>query len=128
MIHHVYQLMQTISNSIKSHQRRSLPLLLFESVSTLTSSQISPHIETKRFLDVERFELIYFFLCFSATGFRPVIDANSTTRNTPPLFFPPHLASHISSQFSPPLFPTLKGKSVNFAKKTSFLILFWRFF
>ncbi|XP_063903972.1 dorsal root ganglia homeobox protein [Zophobas morio] len=45
----------------------------------------------------------------SATGFRPVLDGNAATRNTPPLFFPPHLASHISSQFSPPLFPTLKG-------------------
>ncbi|KAI4456044.1 oar motif [Holotrichia oblita] len=42
-------------------------------------------------------------------GFRPVLDGNSTTRTTPPLFFPPHLASHISSQFSPPLFPGLKG-------------------
>ncbi|CAG9774031.1 unnamed protein product [Ceutorhynchus assimilis] len=41
-------------------------------------------------------------------GFRPVMDG--ATRNTPPsLFFPPHLASHLSSQFSPPLFPTLKG-------------------
>ncbi|XP_060522052.1 dorsal root ganglia homeobox protein [Cylas formicarius] len=40
-------------------------------------------------------------------SFRPVIDGGA--RNTPPLFFPPHLASHISSQFSPPLFPTLKG-------------------
>ncbi|XP_068914867.1 dorsal root ganglia homeobox protein isoform X1 [Tenebrio molitor] len=45
----------------------------------------------------------------SAGGFRPVLDGNPATRNTPPLFFPPHLASHISSQFSPPLFPTLKG-------------------
>lgn len=44
----------------------------------------------------------------SAAGFRPVLDG-STSRNTPPLFFPPHLASHISSQFSPPLFPGLKG-------------------
>ncbi|KAJ8979253.1 hypothetical protein NQ317_012723 [Molorchus minor] len=47
---------------------------------------------------------------FRATGgFRPVIDGNSGTRNTPPLFFSPHLASHLSSQFSPPLFPALKG-------------------
>ncbi|KAF2884921.1 hypothetical protein ILUMI_21255 [Ignelater luminosus] len=45
----------------------------------------------------------------SATGFRPVLDGNPSSRNTPPLFFPPHLASHISSQFSPPLFPALKG-------------------
>ncbi|VEN34786.1 unnamed protein product [Callosobruchus maculatus] len=45
----------------------------------------------------------------SSTGFRPVIDGTSGTRNTPPLFFSPHLASHISSQFSPPLFPSLKG-------------------
>ncbi|CAH1116280.1 unnamed protein product [Phaedon cochleariae] len=45
----------------------------------------------------------------SATGgFRPVMDGTGT-RNTPPLFFSPHLASHLSSQFSPPLFPTLKG-------------------
>ncbi|XP_074032022.1 dorsal root ganglia homeobox [Leptinotarsa decemlineata] len=42
-------------------------------------------------------------------GFRPVMDGGSGTRNTPPLFFSPHLASHLSSQFSPPLFPTLKG-------------------
>ncbi|XP_056634133.1 dorsal root ganglia homeobox protein [Diorhabda sublineata] len=41
-------------------------------------------------------------------GFRPVLDG-SGARNTPPLFFSPHLASHLSSQFSPPLFPTLKG-------------------
>lgn len=46
---------------------------------------------------------------FSAGGFRPVLDGPPGTRNTPPLFFPPHLASHISSQFSPPLFPALKG-------------------
>ncbi|KAG5880234.1 hypothetical protein JTB14_013716 [Gonioctena quinquepunctata] len=46
----------------------------------------------------------------SATGsFRPVMDTGSGARNTPPLFFSPHLASHISSQFSPPLFPALKG-------------------
>ncbi|XP_049826355.1 dorsal root ganglia homeobox protein [Aethina tumida] len=45
----------------------------------------------------------------SSTGFRPVLDGTTPTRNTPPLFFPPHLASHISSQFSPPLFPALKG-------------------
>ncbi|KAF5288539.1 hypothetical protein FQA39_LY15407 [Lamprigera yunnana] len=44
-----------------------------------------------------------------AAGFRPIIDGNATSRNTPPIFFPPHLASHISSQFSPPLFPGLKG-------------------
>ncbi|XP_050511709.1 dorsal root ganglia homeobox protein [Diabrotica virgifera virgifera] len=42
-------------------------------------------------------------------GFRPVIDGSSGARNTPPLFFSPHLASHLSSQFSPPLFPSLKG-------------------
>ncbi|CAH0564051.1 unnamed protein product [Brassicogethes aeneus] len=48
----------------------------------------------------------------SSTGFRPVIDGNPGARNTPPLFFPPHLASHISSQFSPPLFPALKDFSI----------------
>ncbi|XP_050302194.1 dorsal root ganglia homeobox protein-like [Anthonomus grandis grandis] len=43
-------------------------------------------------------------------GFRPVLDSGNGPRNTPPsLFFPPHLASHIGSQFSPPLFPSLKG-------------------
>ncbi|KAJ8915932.1 hypothetical protein NQ315_016607, partial [Exocentrus adspersus] len=45
----------------------------------------------------------------SAAGFRPLMDGSSGARSTPPLFFSPHLASHISSQFSPPLFPTLKG-------------------
>lgn len=45
----------------------------------------------------------------SGGGFRPVMDGGAA-RSTPPLFFPPHLASHISSQFSPPLFPALKGK------------------
>ncbi|XP_017780777.1 PREDICTED: homeobox protein OTX1 A-like [Nicrophorus vespilloides] len=44
-----------------------------------------------------------------SSGFRPVLDGSGTTRSTPPLFFPPHLASHLSSQFSPPLFPALKG-------------------
>ncbi|KAL3273193.1 hypothetical protein HHI36_014648 [Cryptolaemus montrouzieri] len=44
------------------------------------------------------------------SSFRPMMDAaNSTARSTSALFFPPHLASHISSHFSPPLFPTLKG-------------------
>ncbi|KAK9887793.1 hypothetical protein WA026_000107 [Henosepilachna vigintioctopunctata] len=43
-------------------------------------------------------------------SFRPMMDStNSTARSTSALFFPPHLASHISSHFSPPLFPTLKG-------------------
>ncbi|GLV39481.1 Dorsal root ganglia homeobox [Carabus blaptoides fortunei] len=45
----------------------------------------------------------------SAGGFRPVLEAGNAPRNTPPLFFPPHLASHLSSQFSPPLFPGLKA-------------------
>ncbi|XP_076264842.1 uncharacterized protein LOC143199010 isoform X1 [Rhynchophorus ferrugineus] len=47
---------------------------------------------------------------YGGAGFRPVIDGAAGARNTSPsLFFPPHLASHISSQFSPPLFPALKG-------------------
>uniref|UniRef100_A0A182F5Q4 Uncharacterized protein n=1 Tax=Anopheles albimanus TaxID=7167 RepID=A0A182F5Q4_ANOAL len=41
-------------------------------------------------------------------GFRPVLD-NGQPRTTPPLFLPPHLAS-LSSQFTPPLFPSLKGQ------------------
>ncbi|XP_049534375.1 diencephalon/mesencephalon homeobox protein 1 [Anopheles darlingi] len=40
-------------------------------------------------------------------GFRPVLD-NGQPRTTPPLFLPPHLAS-LSSQFTPPLFPSLKA-------------------
>ncbi|XP_058061814.1 diencephalon/mesencephalon homeobox protein 1-like [Anopheles bellator] len=40
-------------------------------------------------------------------GFRPVLD-NGQPRTTPPLFLPPHLAS-LSSQFNPPLFPSLKA-------------------
>lgn len=35
---------------------------------------------------------------------------SAAATNHPPLFFPPHLASHLSSQFAPPLFPNLKGK------------------
>ncbi|XP_053672291.1 diencephalon/mesencephalon homeobox protein 1 [Anopheles nili] len=40
-------------------------------------------------------------------GFRPVLD-NGQPKTTPPLFLPPHLAS-LSSQFTPPLFPSLKA-------------------
>ncbi|XP_066137945.1 dorsal root ganglia homeobox protein [Euwallacea fornicatus] len=44
------------------------------------------------------------------SGFRPIMDSANGPRNTPPsLFFPSHLASHIGTQFSPPLFPSLKG-------------------
>lgn len=51
--------------------------------------------------------MFFLFNSFSNGGFRPVLD-NGTARGTPPLFLPPHLAS-LSSQFSPPLFPGLKG-------------------
>ncbi|KAL0274713.1 UNVERIFIED_CONTAM: hypothetical protein PYX00_002776 [Menopon gallinae] len=42
-------------------------------------------------------------------GFRPLVESGSSARNAPSLFFPPHLSSHLSSQFTPPLFPGLKG-------------------
>ncbi|KAF4519018.1 hypothetical protein B566_EDAN009781 [Ephemera danica] len=51
----------------------------------------------------------------SSSGFRPVLEAGSAatprtgTNPPPPLFFPPHLTSHLSSQFAPPLFPGLKA-------------------
>lgn len=38
-------------------------------------------------------------------GFRPVLEASGAPRGTPPIFFPPHL----TSQFTPPLFPGLKA-------------------
>ncbi|XP_067003789.1 dorsal root ganglia homeobox protein [Anabrus simplex] len=48
----------------------------------------------------------HLFPSFSESGgFRPVLDSNSGPRHTPPIFFPPHL----TSQFSPPLFPGLKA-------------------
>lgn len=58
---------------------------------------------------------MFFFYFYSNGGFRPVLD-NGTARGTPPLFLPPHLAS-LSSQFSPPLFPGLKGKLYDFILK-----------
>lgn len=53
--------------------------------------------------------VLHYFHLIIITGFRPVLEAGNAPRNTPPLFFPPHLASHLSSQFSPPLFPALKA-------------------
>ncbi|KAH0810039.1 hypothetical protein GEV33_012752 [Tenebrio molitor] len=76
---------------------------LNEGICNALGSQLGPLLfaQDKIQEDQDKFQL--------AGGFRPVLDGNPATRNTPPLFFPPHLASHISSQFSPPLFPTLKG-------------------
>jgi hypothetical protein len=45
------------------------------------------------------------FSCYSG-GFRPVLETGGAPRGTPPIFFPPHL----TSQFTPPLFPGLKGE------------------
>ncbi|XP_052864305.1 MOB kinase activator-like 2 [Anopheles cruzii] len=50
---------------------------------------------------------ILIYVHFNNGGFRPVLD-NGQPRTTPPLFLPPHLAS-LSSQFNPPLFPSLKA-------------------
>ena len=47
----------------------------------------------------------HLFSCFSG-GFRPVLETSGAPRGTPPIFFPPHL----TSQFTPPLFPGLKGE------------------
>lgn len=48
---------------------------------------------------------------FSCSGnFRPMLD-----NGQPPLFLPPHLAS-LSSQFTPPLFPGIKGLSKLFQR------------
>ncbi|XP_065169860.1 homeobox protein OTX1 B-like [Atheta coriaria] len=55
-----------------------------------------------------------------SVGFRPILDPSTTSINEsninrksplPPsaLFFPPNLAAHVGSQFSSPLFPSLKG-------------------
>ncbi|XP_069699971.1 diencephalon/mesencephalon homeobox protein 1 [Periplaneta americana] len=42
-------------------------------------------------------------------GFRPVLETGGAPRGTPPIFFPPHLTSHLTSQFTPPIFPGLKA-------------------
>ncbi|XP_018570058.1 homeobox protein unc-4 homolog [Anoplophora glabripennis] len=80
------------------------------------SSPSSPHSpapsvssEPPRPIQPPPFSHMFPFGDSSTGGFRPLMEGSSGARNTPPLFFSPHLASHISSQFSPPLFPTLKG-------------------
>ncbi|XP_030757166.1 dorsal root ganglia homeobox protein-like [Sitophilus oryzae] len=102
--------------SSRSSMDRDSPEQSRRTIDADRSTPISPHgsptpsatSEPPRQIQASTFSHMFPFGDSGPGGFRPVLDG-AARNSSPSLFFPPHLASHLSSQFSPPLFPALKG-------------------